>query len=75
MKSFRAIVLIAAVSVAVVGHAQNAGGIDLSKIDPKLIQQGMQMLQIRLELSLFMQHMALVQLKKAMQLLMNQKNY
>ena len=45
MKSFRAIVLIAAVSVAVVGHAQNAGGLDLSKVDPKLIQQGMQMLQ------------------------------
>lgn len=38
-------ILVASLLVTAGGYAQNAGGIDLSKIDPKLIQQGMQMLQ------------------------------
>ena len=38
-------VLVAMLLVAARGWAQGAGGIDLSKIDPKLIRQGMQLLQ------------------------------
>ena len=38
-------ILVASLLVTAGGYAQNAGGIDLSKIDSKLIQQGMQMLQ------------------------------
>lgn len=38
-------VLVALLLVAARGWAQGAGGIDLSKIDPKLIRQGMQLLQ------------------------------
>lgn len=38
-------ILVASLLVTAGGYAQNAGGIDLNKIDPKLIQQGMQMLQ------------------------------
>ena len=38
-------ILVASLLVTAGGYTQNAGGLDLSKIDPKLIQQGMQMLQ------------------------------